>query len=156
MMVTNSENTSIEAVAAINNRNMEKFFSCYTDDCIYEDLAVGKINHGKAELKAFYDELLVMAADVKMEEKLNIRAGDLVASEWVMSGTNTGDIPAIRATGKKFSIRGCSIIQLRDGKISRQSDYYNFVSLLQQLGVLPQNLSPNWFGKLMMRLMMKR
>jgi len=155
-MVTNSENTSIEAVAAINNRNMEKFFSCYTDDCIYEDLAVGKINHGKAELKAFYDELLVMAADVKMEEKLNIRAGDLVASEWVMSGTNTGDIPAIRATGKKFSIRGCSIIQLRDGKISRQSDYYNFVSLLQQLGVLPQNLSPNWFGKLMMRLMMKR
>jgi hypothetical protein len=105
-MSVDSENIGKEAIAAVNERNMEKFFSYYTDDCIYEDLAVGKINHGKAELKAFYEELLVMAPDIKMEEKLNVRNGDLIASEWVMAGTNTGNTPDIRATSKRFSIRG--------------------------------------------------
>jgi steroid delta-isomerase-like uncharacterized protein len=67
--------------------------------------------------------------------------GDPIASEWVMSGTHAGDVPGLPATGKSFSIRGASIIELHKGKVSRQTDYYNLVSFLKQVGLLPETPS---------------
>lgn len=154
-MVNNSKSSTEDPVAALNSRDIEKFLSFYTDDCVYEDVAVGKVNHGKDELRNFYSDFFRMAPDVKFEEKIAIRSGDWLATEWVMTGTHSGSTPEIPATGKRFSIRGASIMQIRDGKISRESDYWNMASFLQQLGILPTSTSPNWFGKLMMRLMMK-
>lgn len=130
-MVNNAENLMKASLAAVNSRDIEKFLSFYTDDCVYEDIAVGKVNRGKEELKAFFTAMFVWSPDVKIEEKSIFSSGDWVATEWVMTGTHTGDLPEMSATGKSFSIRGASIIQLRDGKVSRQSDYWNMASFLQ-------------------------
>ena len=65
-------------------------------------------------------------------------AGGRTATEWVMTGTHSGELPGIPATGKSFSVRGVSIADLREGKISRNTDYYNLVSFLQQVGLLPE------------------
>jgi steroid delta-isomerase-like uncharacterized protein len=155
-MANNIENLLKESVAALNSHDIEKCLSFYTDDCVYEDVALGKVNHGKEELKAFIMSMFVWSSDVKLEVKSIFSAGDWAATEWVMTGTNTGDIPEMPATGKNFSIRGSSIMQIRGDKVSRQSDYWNEVSYLQQVGILPANVIPNWFGRWMMRLMMKR
>jgi steroid delta-isomerase-like uncharacterized protein len=155
-MANNVANLLKENMIAANSRNMEKLLSLFTDECVYEDVALGKVNHGKEELKAFFTSMWVWSPDVKIEEKSIFTAGDWGAAEWVMSGTHTGDLPEMSATGKNFSIRGASIIQLRDGKVSRQSDYWNMASFLQQVGILPATMIPNRFGKFMMRLMMKR
>ena len=154
-MVGNSESSTEGPVAAVNSRDMEKFLSFYTDDCVYEDLAVGKVNRGKDELRSFYSDSFRMAPDLKFEEKITFTSGDWAAAEWVMTGTHSGSTPEMPATGKRFSVRGASVMQIRDGKISRESDYWNMASLLQQVGILPAGTSPNWFGKLMMRLTMK-
>ncbi len=79
-----------------------------------------------------------------------------MAAEWVMSGTHTGKSPELPPTGKKFSLIGSSIMQIRDGKISRQTDYWSMMSFLQQVGVMPANPVPNRLGRFVMRLMMKR
>jgi steroid delta-isomerase-like uncharacterized protein len=130
-MVNNAKNSAGDPVAAINSRDIEKLLSFYTDDCVYEDIAIGKVNHGKEELKNFYTELFLMAPDVKIEDKILIKAGDWQATEWVMTGTNTGNTPEMPATGKSFSIRGSSIMQMRNGKVSRQTDYWNMASFLK-------------------------
>jgi hypothetical protein len=40
-----------------------------------------------------------------------------------MTGTHTGDLPDLPATGKPISIRCSTIVELRDGRISRVADY---------------------------------
>jgi hypothetical protein len=53
-----------------------------------------------------------------------------------MTGTHAGEVPRTLPTGKSFSVRGASIEELRGGKISRHTDYYNLVSSLQQVASL--------------------
>jgi len=55
-----------------------------------------------------------------------------------MSGTLAhSSIPGVPATGKKFSVRGAAITEFRGGKISRNTNYWNLASMLQQVGVMP-------------------
>jgi steroid delta-isomerase-like uncharacterized protein len=57
--------------------------------------------------------------------------------EWTMSGTHQGDLPGMPATGRSFSVRGATVLQLADGLISRNSDYWDMATLLGQLGLMP-------------------
>jgi len=57
--------------------------------------------------------------------------------EWTMSGTHKGDFPGLPATGKRFSsIRGATIVELKDGKIIRCSDYWDAAIFMRQVGLL--------------------
>ena len=154
-MATDTESVIKDSFAAGNSHDIDKVISFFTNDCVYEDVAIGRVNRGKEELKAFFKEMFVWSPDAKIELKSVFSAGDWAASEWVMTGTHAGDTPELPATGKSFSVRGTSIIQMRNGKLSRQSDYWNLMSFLQQVGLIPST-QPNWFGRLMMRLLMKR
>jgi len=53
--------------------------------------------------------------------------------EWVFTGTDKG----LYKTGKRFSVRGVSVIDLRGGKISRNLDFYDAASIMRQVGLLP-------------------
>ncbi len=136
-MATDTESIIKDSISAVNSHDIDKAISFYTDDCIYEDVAAGQVNHGKEELKAFLQEMFDMSPDVKFELKSVFSTGDWAASEWVMTGTHAGNTPGLPATGKIFSIRGASIHQLRNGKMSGQSDYWNLMSFLQQVGLMP-------------------
>jgi len=95
------------------------------------------VNRSKKEIKDFIKATFVWSPDLKFELKSFFSAGGRTASEWVMAGTHAGELPGIPATGKRFSVRGASIEELRGDKISRHADYYNLVSFLQQVGLLP-------------------
>jgi steroid delta-isomerase-like uncharacterized protein len=47
-----------------------------------------------------------------------------------------------QAAGRHFSVRGASVMELRAGRISRISDYWNFASFLQQVGSTPGGQQP--------------
>jgi ketosteroid isomerase-like protein len=40
-------------------------------------------------------------------------------------------------TGKKFSVRGASVFEIRGGKVYRNRDYYDSAAIMRQVGVLP-------------------
>ena len=120
--------------AAFNSRDWNKVAALFTDDCVYEDAALGRVCHGKQELKAMIDELNIFRADgPRFELRSAFVSGDWMASEWIMSGADTGNIPGMKAAGKKYSIRGASISELRKGKISRNTDYWDKATLQQQV-----------------------
>jgi len=56
-----------------------------------------------------------------------------------MSSTQAGALRGLEipATGKGFSIRGASVTELHNGKISRNTDYWNLATMMQQLGAMP-------------------
>ena len=69
-----------------------------------------------------------------IEQKFLVMGDGSVAVEWVMTGTD-------RATGTKFSARGVSIMDLRRGKIRRNSDYWNMADFQRQVGQASGNAS---------------
>lgn len=117
--------------------DIDKLLSLFTDDCVYEDVTLGAVHHGKAELKGFADRLFAAFPDLKVELASGFIAGNWAGAEWTMSGTHKGDLPELPATGKHFSVRGSTICELREGKIKRNSDYWDRVTFLKQLGIMP-------------------
>jgi steroid delta-isomerase-like uncharacterized protein len=130
-----------EYAAAWSTQNVEVILSFFTEDCVYEDVALGAVNTGKQELEAFLRATFAAISDLRIEPKTAFFAGGQAANEWVMSGTQTGPFPGIPATNKRFSVRGASIMEMQQGKIRRNTDYWSLAALLQQVGVLPQTPS---------------
>ena len=126
-----------EYAAAWSTRNVERILSFFTEDCVYEDVALGAVNTGKQELEAFLRATFAAIPDFHIEPKAAFAAGPHRANEWVMSGTQSGPFPGIPATNKWFSVRGASIMEMEQDRIRRNTDYWSLAALLQQVGVLP-------------------
>jgi steroid delta-isomerase-like uncharacterized protein len=111
----------------------------FTDDCVFEDVPLGRVTHGKAELARFAEELFVFSPDVHFTGERGGAAGPggRYAGEWTMTGTHEGDAPGFPATHKRFSVRGVSVGELQGTKIKRNSDYWNLADLLTQVGLMP-------------------
>jgi steroid delta-isomerase-like uncharacterized protein len=122
-----------ENAAAWNSHDTEKLVSLFTDDCVYEELGIGVIKRGKEDLRAFVNNFLTKFPDLNFEVKSSFISGNWYCAEWVWTGTHTG---------KRFSIRGVSVGELKEGKIKRNSDYYNRMDFLQQIGIKLVPASP--------------
>ncbi len=122
-------------IAAWNSHDPDKMLPLFTDDVFYEDVAFGEVSHGSAELRKFFLSEIEGVPDLELKlERASIH-GDHGTIEWTFSGTDKG----VYKTGKKFSVRGISVIEVRGGKISRNVDYYDAATIMRQVGVLPNN-----------------
>ena len=121
--------------SAWNEHDVDKLVAFFDDNCIYEDLATEIIRYGKEEVRAFLRDLFISFPDVHFEHRSVFTSGNRGLREWSMSGTFTGstDVMKIMSTGRMFSIRGVSVLEFRGGRISRNSDYWNFSSFQQQV-----------------------
>jgi len=123
--------------AAWNSHDADKTISFYANDCVLEDNGMGGVSHGKKEMVAFCKSVFTDFPDMRIRSKLLCKTGNRVALEWTMTGTHAhSSIPAIKATEKSISAKGASIIEIHDGKIKRETFYYNGLAVMQQLGAI--------------------
>ncbi len=137
MASSDAERVLEDWATAWSSHDTKKVLSLFTDDCVYEDVTFGAINRGKKELRAFADGVFAGVPDFKVDLTARFVAGSWAGMEWVMSGTHKGDFPGMPATGKRFSTRGVTILELQAGKIRRNSDYWDAASVMRQVGLLP-------------------
>jgi steroid delta-isomerase-like uncharacterized protein len=137
MTAINLERTLDEWAAGWSTQDIERVLSLCTDECVYEDVPLGVVNRGKEELRAFGQQVFNAFPDFKIELSTHVAAGDWAMLEWTMSGTHQADLPGMPATGKSFFVRGATALQLDDGRIRRNSDYWDVATLLTQLGLMP-------------------
>ncbi len=120
-------------IAAWNSHSPDKMVPVFTDDIFYEDVAFGEISHGSAELRKFAVSEFEGVPDLELKLlRANVQGGHGTV-EWMFSGTDKD----VFKTGKKFSVRGVSVIDVRDGKISRCLDFYDVAGIMRQVGTLP-------------------
>jgi steroid delta-isomerase-like uncharacterized protein len=103
-----SEDDLREYAAAWNAHDAERAAGSYfTDDATYEDVAMGLVNTGTEQIREFVQSMFRATPDIHFEVVSLFVAGDWLATEWVMTGTQTGErMLGPPATGKSFSIRG--------------------------------------------------
>ena len=135
-MEANPDQLYKKYIAAWLAHDTEAVVSFFAEGCVYEDLALGALNRGKSEVRAFVQATLAAIPDFTIEPKSVFATADRLVSEWTMTGTQTGDFPGLPATGKSFSVPVASVMEFQNGKIHRNTDYWNLASFLQQVGAM--------------------
>lgn len=120
---------------------LDKSVAHTAEDCEILDVPSGMILKGKEGFKQFLSAWATAFPDCMVEVTNMVVTGDKVAVEFVGRGTHTGVLhgPAgdIAPTGKKIDMRFCDIHQLKNGMLVQQHTYYDAMSMMQQLGLVP-------------------
>lgn len=99
---------------------------------------------GIENYKAFVTNTSKAFSDFNCTVEELIVKGDRIWSRFTITGTNTGPLGEIPATGKTFRVSGLAITRVANGKIAEDETFWNVLDLYQQLGftlVPPQEKS---------------
>jgi steroid delta-isomerase-like uncharacterized protein len=126
-----------EWASAWSTGDIEKLLSLFTDDVSYEDVTFGAVNAGKEALRRFAAAALAAFPGMTFELVSSVVANDASAGafEWIWRGKQTLDFPGLPATNTPFAIRGVSVVEFRDAKIRRCSDYWDLATYKRQVGL---------------------
>src|SRR2546428_843964 len=105
-------------VAAWNAHDADAVAALLTTDAVYEDVPFGLVNHGPAQIRAFAQFFFTVVPDLHVQLVNSSLKDGHGTIEWVFSGTDVG----IYHTGKPFSVRGVTVIDVHGTQISRNVD----------------------------------
>jgi steroid delta-isomerase-like uncharacterized protein len=74
---------------------------------------------------------LVMSLDAQYED------GDVVINRWTATGTHTGDLPMLPASGRTATVTGIVIDRFEGDEIAETWTNWDTLGMLQQLGAIP-------------------
>jgi steroid delta-isomerase-like uncharacterized protein len=137
-----ADNQALERVLdqwaiAWSSNDAERLLPLFADNIVYEDVTLGAVNQGKTAFRDFAAATFGGFADLKFELKSRMvpAYGKSGAMEWVWRGRQTKDFPGLSATNKPFEIRGATVVEFNDGKISHNSDYWDMAIYMKQVGL---------------------
>jgi steroid delta-isomerase-like uncharacterized protein len=123
---------------AIADRELDALAKLQHEDLVEEFVALGLVLRGRAQVRAFFEELYAAFPDFRIKALTMTAAGTTATTQWESSGTFTGaPFQGIRATGRSVLLRGvdCSVIE--DGRIRQDTIYYDGATFARAVGMLP-------------------
>ncbi len=93
--------------------------------------------HGTDEFFGFIEDFLVAVPGYQDSLSNMIADGDRVAYVSTMTGTQTGPMGDLPASGKSFTLVNIIIQRLEDGKVAETWVSWDNVAFLSQLGFMP-------------------
>jgi steroid delta-isomerase-like uncharacterized protein len=127
-----------EYVAAWNRRDMERYYSFYSENLVFQNGI--EVLHGVDALRERYESDLVAFPDLTIEcARLLVDEGaQTLAAENLERGTHSGDVVVggerLSPTGRRLELRGGLFMVLdEDGRIAEMSEYIDPEQLLAQL-----------------------
>jgi len=127
-----------ELLGAWNRRDFENMKTLLHPDYVY----VGGDGKEARGIEAGLQNAYIYAQafpDSQMEIKQVYIQGDTAIAEIVARGTHQGDLLGIPPTGRPVEINICNVMELRDGKIYREREYMDRLTMLEQLGIAPSS-----------------
>lgn len=116
MDAAQSEAIVVEFLASWRGRDVDSIMSYMTDDAIYHNVPVAPI-HGAAAIREMFTALLDLFSDVALDVVSIAARPGLVLTERV-------DRFGMR-DGRTVTVPVCGVFELRDGRITRFSDYFD-------------------------------
>lgn len=110
-----------------------------TPDYVNHSPSIPNPRPGPADLKPIVQAMRGGAPDLHYEILDLVVDGAKVAVYLRVTGTHTGPLFGIAATGRSFDIRQMQIEWLREGRICQHWRITDELMLMRQLGVVPEN-----------------
>ena len=128
----------------LNEHDLDLSMSVFADDVVTE--TPSGVTEGRDAFRAFAEGFLRAVPDMRHTVREHWESGDTVIVEGVYSGTHTGPLAGpdgseIPPTGRAFSFPYVDIVTARDGKVVSHRVYWDNVTFLAQLGLMPEPAS---------------
>jgi steroid delta-isomerase-like uncharacterized protein len=133
-----TEEHALSYFEAVSRRDLDAMIAHMADDVI-EDITPVGILRGTAEVRDFFASLFAAFPDFEFTVEQSISTARVAAVQWRATGTFRGaPFQGIEPTGRRAEIRGCDCLEVEDGKIVRNTSYYDGAAFARGLGMLPQ------------------
>jgi steroid delta-isomerase-like uncharacterized protein len=94
--------------------------------------------HGKDGFREFVSTYLTGFPDGTITVDDQIAEGELVATRWTGRGTNAGQLMGMPPTGREVTVQGITYARIVDGKAREAWLIWDTLSMMQQLGAVPE------------------
>jgi steroid delta-isomerase-like uncharacterized protein len=123
-----------EHLAHQSKGNLNHLQHDYAEHAVVEDSMHPHPFVGRAAIIARKSSGMAAIPGLKIDVTNRIVHGNQLTVEWVASGILSGDYPGLVGTGRAFSIPGVTVVVRHNGKIVRESLYYDMEEVQRQLG----------------------
>ena len=112
----------------------------YSDSTKLESPNWEGIKTGQAEVRETYSRYFTSTPDMQHEINNIIATDSAVIIEYAFYGTllNPEQNTPEYMRGKKYKLSACTVMSVRNGKITKQQTYFDQVSFLKQVGFFNQ------------------
>ena len=83
--------------------------------------------------KKHYMNFLTGFSNIEFTIPEVIGQGNRLVKHWNFKGTHTGDFFGMPASGNKLNLSGTTLVTIRDGKIAKEHDFFDMMSMVSQL-----------------------
>ena len=125
---------------AFNQRDFEAMTKHYADNIAWTDHPQGRTFRTPQEFKGdFLPGWVRASSDIRITDPRYIDAGQTVVCTFTVVGTHDGPLGLFPATGSQFALPLCELWHFDpSGRVVGGDLYYDQVTLLTQLGLMPQ------------------
>ena len=83
--------------------------------------------------KNYYMNFLTGFSNIEFTIPEVIGQGDRLVKHWNFKGTHTGEFFGIPASGNKLNLSGTTLVTMKNGKIAKEHDFFDMMSMVNQL-----------------------
>ena len=83
--------------------------------------------------KNYYMNFLTGFSNIEFTIPEVIGQGDRLVKHWNFKGTHTGEFFGIPASGNKLNLSGTTLVTMKNGKIAKEHDFFDMMSMVAQL-----------------------
>lgn len=124
------------AIAAWNAGDLDRYLELYDEGIALHGYSEAPM--GKAEVRGFYLGLFDALDDLHLDVVRVVEEGDVLAVHAVMSGTHTGDLFGVPATGTRIQQQVMTMLRFADGRCVERWSVADTLGVMAQIGALPQ------------------
>ena len=106
----------------------------YAEHAIVEDSMHAEPLIGRDAIMQHKGERMAAVSGASISVTNRIARGEQVVVEWTATGVHSGNLHGLAATGRTYTLKGVTVVLRHNGKIVRESIYYDAAELNRQLG----------------------
>jgi steroid delta-isomerase-like uncharacterized protein len=132
---------SVTFSKAWSSGDPEQLAAIYAENALFEEVVLGgAVTHSRDELRVYAAAVYAAFPNFTATPVSAFVSDNRAVVEWNLTGTYSGQFgPLPPGTGQQVDVRVASVLVLTDdGLIQRDSEYWDFATVLTQLGVMPE------------------
>jgi steroid delta-isomerase-like uncharacterized protein len=123
-----------EYVAAWNSRDVDRLTSLFAEDGSYREFGLGRVMLGQEEIGRYLIATFAALPDLTIAPTGEpLTSGERVYWKWLMMATHQGEFAGVPPTGKRFELRGFSVLLTSGDRIVRGADCFDVASIVRQV-----------------------
>jgi steroid delta-isomerase-like uncharacterized protein len=121
------------SMSASHRQKLQAMLDDYADHAIVDDPLFERPIAGKQAIAQRKWAEMTSMSGVTIDVVHRFAHGNQVVAEWVVRGTHAGHFMGYAPTGRQIEIRGMTVVTRENGKITRESLFYDVAELQRQL-----------------------